>query len=106
MIDHIRLGWVRGWVRGSLATAAIVLTQAQPAFADAVFDFEFESFAVAGSVNFADDFENEVATVLVDQLDGTVTLESEGVLIFSDSDGSAETIELIHQHGGNLVFEA
>lgn len=85
-------------VRASLVMTAVVLSAAQISTASAVFDFEFDSFAVSGSVDFDDDFEDGLRDVaptsaLVDRNDGTVTIEAEGALIFSDSDGSALEID-------------
>lgn len=97
----------RGFSRASLSSVSLVtaslvvmstaLTAARTSTADAVFDFEFDSFAVAGSVTFADDFEDgdrgsAPTSALVDRSDGTLTLEEGGALVLSDSDGSAETI--------------
>ena len=98
MGDHNRLGSIKaGLVTTGLAFTATVLMTASTSKADAVFDFAFDAFAVAGSVNFDDDFEDGLrdslpTSALVDRNDGTVTVEEDGALVLSDSDGSAETI--------------
>jgi len=90
MIHHNRLGLVTS----GLVMAAAVITAAQTSSADAI--FEFESFTVTGSITFDDDFEDDLrdslpTSLLVDQADGTATVEEGGALVLSDSDGSADT---------------
>jgi len=108
MSHHNRLGLARaGLVRRCLVTTGFVTTvlsfptvllaTAKISKADAVFDFAFDAFAVAGPVNFADDFadgqrDSVPTSALVARNDGTVTVEDGGVLVLSDADGSAETI--------------
>ncbi len=82
----------------ALVAATVLLSGAQISHAAAEFDFEFESFAVAGSVTFNDDFEDGLrdsgpTSLLVDSADGTTTVEAGGGLVLSDADGSAETID-------------
>jgi len=88
-----------------IAAAFAVLASAQQAAAVPDFDFEFESVAVSGSVSFADDFEDGLrnsppTSLLVDDADGTTTLEEGGVLVMSTADGSAETVD------GNTVLRS
>jgi hypothetical protein len=86
-----------GFVAASLLLATSVFVSARTSTADAVFDFEFDSFAVSGSVTFDDNFDDGFRDLpptdaLVDLADGTVTREEGGALVLSDSDGSAEAI--------------